>query len=524
MFIPLPTPAEMSVWDRETIETVGIPGVTLMESAAREAVAVLLEAYGATDRCGPPAGHGVLDGQEIFCFAGPGNNGGDAFAMARHLTDLGADVTVFHTRPKKRYRGEARTHLELARRVGVSMRHLDAADAGGLPQPDIVVDGLLGTGFTGTLRPDLLTLVRAMNRLGRRAFVLAIDIPSGLSGLTGHPQPEAVQADATVTFQAAKLGLAMPGAAQFTGAVHVRPIGIPARIMRENPARHELLTDAILSRIPSPDPAMHKGTAGSVLIAGGSPGLTGAPRLAALGALRAGAGLVTVACPGGLADSVKGGSADIMTLPLGSGREWTPELANILQTELGRFNAVVVGPGLGRTMKTVDFIKSFVAECPTHTVLDADALFCLAQASETVHCLSDTTVLTPHPGEMARLLGISTPEIQATRLDAARTFVESSRAVLVLKGAGTLVADKHRVRVSPHAQPNLAVGGSGDVLAGVIAALMARGLAPVDAAAIGVHWHGAAGRLLRKDYPARGNLASEIADMLPRAAKEFSTC
>ncbi|MUM78404.1 NAD(P)H-hydrate dehydratase [Pseudodesulfovibrio sp. F-1] len=524
MLLPLPTPAEMAIWDHKTIKTIGIPGVTLMESAAREAVAVLLKTNGANDRHTPSIGQGPLDGQEIFCFAGSGNNGGDAFAMARHLTDLGADVTVFHTLPKKRYRGEARIHLELARRVGVSMRHLDAADAAGLPQPDIVVDGLLGTGLTGPLRPDSLALVRAVNRLGRRAFVLSIDIPSGLSGLTGQPQPEAVHADATVTFQAAKLGLAMPGAAQFTGSIHVRPIGIPNRIIRENPARHELLTDAILSRIPRPDPAMHKGSAGSVLIIGGSPGLTGAPRLAALGALRAGAGLVTVACPGGLADSVKGGSADIMTLPLGSGREWTPELANILQAELGRFHAVVVGPGLGRTMKTVDFLKSFVAQCPTHTVLDADALFCLAQIPETVHRLSETTILTPHPGEMARLIGQSTDEIQAARLDTARTFVETCRSVLVLKGAGTLIADRDRVRISPHAEPNLAVGGSGDVLAGVIAALMARGMRPAEAAALGVHWHGTTGRLLRENYPARGNLASEIADMLPQAAKEFSPC
>ncbi|WP_285905003.1 NAD(P)H-hydrate dehydratase [Pseudodesulfovibrio pelocollis] len=524
MLLPLPTPAEMAAWDRETIETIGIPGVTLMESAAREAVAVLLEEYGAADQCGLSAGHGPLDGLEVFCFAGPGNNGGDAFAVARHLIDLGADVTVFHTRPKKGYRGEARAHLELARRVGVPMRHLDAADAAGLSQPDIIVDGLLGTGFTGQLKPDFLTLIRAVNRLGRRAFVLAIDIPSGLSGLTGQPQPEAVAADATVTFQAVKLGLAMPGAAHFTGVVHVRPIGIPARIMRDNPARHALLTEAIMTLIPEPDPAMHKGSAGSVLIVGGSPGLTGAPRLAALGALRAGAGLVTVACPGGLADSVKGGSADIMTLPLGSGTEWTPELANILQAQLDRFDAVVVGPGLGRTMKTVDFLKSFIAECPTHAVLDADALFCLAQIPDAVHGLPGTTVLTPHPGEMARLFGTTTAEIQAARLDAARTFVESGGTVLVLKGAGTLVADRHRVCVSPHAEPNLAVGGSGDVLAGVIAALMARGLAPADAAALGVYWHGAAGRLLREDYPARGNLASEIADMLPRAAKEFATC
>jgi NAD(P)H-hydrate epimerase len=512
MLLPLPTPAEMAAWDRATIETIGIPGVTLMESAAREAVAVLLDEYG------------PVDGSEIACLAGPGNNGGDAFAMARHLADLGADVTVFHTRPKKSYRGEARIHLELARKVGVPMRHLDAADTAALARPDIVVDGLLGTGFSGALRPDALEFIRAVNRLGRRAFILSIDIPSGLDGLTGRPQPEAVRADVTVTFQAAKLGLAMPEAGEYTGTVHVRPIGIPALIMGQNPAKHQLVTDDVMRLIPAPHPAMHKGDAGHVLIVGGSTGLTGAPRLAAMGALRAGAGLVTVACPGGLVESVRGGSADIMTLALGSAHGWTPELANILQPQLGRFDAVVVGPGLGRDVKTVDFLTSFVAECPTHAVLDADALFCLAQMPGAVSGLPDTTVLTPHPGEMARLLDSTTADIQAARLDAVQTFVGSSRATLVLKGAGTIVADRERVLLSPLAEPNLAVGGSGDVLSGIIAALMARGMSPALAAALGVHWHGAAGRLLREDYPARGNLASEIADMLPLAAKEYLSC
>jgi NAD(P)H-hydrate epimerase len=512
MLLPLPTPAEMATWDRLTIESVGIPGATLMESAAREAVAVLLEAFG------------PVAGRDIFCFAGPGNNGGDAFAMARHLVDLDARVTVFHSRPKKRYRGETRAHLTWAQKTGVSLRYLDTFVPAALALPDIVVDGVLGTGFAGTLRPDTLRLVRDINTLGKHAFVLSLDIPSGLNGLTGQARPEAVEADATVTFQAAKLGLALPGAARFTGALHVRPIGIPACVIRENPAHHRLISEGIMRLIPSSAPDMHKGGAGHVLIIGGSPGLTGAPRLAAMGALRSGAGLVTVACPGKLADSVKGDSPDIMTLPLGSGNQWTPELMKILLKELDRFDAVAIGPGLGRDGKTVDFFKAFVAKCPTHAVLDADALFCLAQLPDCIPGLPDTTVLTPHPGEMARLVSKETTKIQAERLAAAQLFVESSAATLVLKGAGTIVADRNATCLSPFCEPNLAVGGSGDVLSGIVASLMARGLPPLRAACLGVCWHGLAGRLLKDDYPARGNLASEIADMLPRAAKEFSTC
>jgi len=512
MLLPLPTPAEMAIWDHETIHTIGIPGVTLMESASREAVRVLLE------KVGP-----VTD-KKIFCFAGSGNNGGDAFAVARHLIDLGADVTVFHTKSKKKYRGEARTNLLFAQKLDVPLKHLALVDINCLPQPDIIVDGLLGTGFEGELRADYLELIRAINRMGDKAFVFSIDIPSGLNGLTGKTHPEAIVADVTVTFQATKLGLAMPDASRNTGILHVRPIGIPKKIQRDNPVRHYLISKDVMNHIPNAEPAMHKGNAGHVLVVGGSEGLTGAPHLAALGALRSGAGLVTVACPGALADSIKSGSPDIMTLPLGTGNQWTPELASTILSATKRFNSIVIGPGMGRTGKTVDFLKIFIANCPTNTVLDADALFALAQFPKNIQKLPHQTVLTPHPGEMARLLKTDSAGIQTDRLSAIQSFVDSCAATLILKGAGTLVANGEMTCISPFSEPNLAVGGSGDVLSGVIGSLLAQGLSPMHASCLGVYWHGLAGRLLRKEYPTRGNLASEIANTLPKAAKESSSC
>ncbi|OIQ48855.1 Bifunctional NAD(P)H-hydrate repair enzyme Nnr [Pseudodesulfovibrio hydrargyri] len=516
MLLPLPTPAEMSVWDRETIHTVGIPGVTLMESAAREAVNVLLEEYG------------DVDGATVYCFAGSGNNGGDAFAMARALIDLGAEVTVFHTRPKRGYRGETRANLLWAQKLDIPLIHLAGVDLDGLPQPDIVVDGLLGTGFQGTLREDILHLVRTINRLGQRAFVLAVDIPSGLNGLTGRAQPEAVEADATATFQSPKLGLVMPEAMEYTGALHVCPIGIPLKVQADNPVRHHLITGAVMDGLPAPDRDMHKGTAGHVLVAGGSVGLTGAPHLAALAALRSGAGLVTMACPAGLADAVKGGSPDIMTLPLGSGTAWTREMATQIREELHRFDAVVLGPGLGRAPEAMAFALELLASCELPMVLDADALFALAAFPEHLKTLPEKAVLTPHPGEMARLLDVPTADIQADRMGAADRFLANCDTTLVLKGAATLVADPDAVCVSPFAEPNLSVGGSGDVLSGVIGSLLARGLAPLSAACAGVFWHGLTGHALNNEFPARGNLASEIANMLPHAAaaftKELETC
>jgi NAD(P)H-hydrate epimerase len=516
MLLPLPTPAEMAVWDRETIHTVGIPGVTLMESASREAVNVLLEEYGG------------VDSATIYCFAGSGNNGGDALAMARHLADLGAEITVFHTRPKKQYRGETRTNLLWAQKLDVPLVHLAGVNLDSLPQPDVIVDGLLGTGFQGTLREDVLNLVRAVNRLGERAFVLAVDIPSGLNGLTGRAQPEAVMADATATFQSPKLGLVMPEAMPFTGALHVCPIGIPLKVQADNPVRHHLITGAVMDGLPAPARDMHKGSAGHVLVVGGSFGLTGAPHLAGLAALRSGAGLATVACPAGLADAVKAGSPDIMTLPLGSGTAWTGDMGAQIKEELHRFDAVVLGPGLGREPEAMALALELIASCGLPMVLDADALFALAAFPEHLKTLPERAVLTPHPGEMARLLGVDTAEIQADRLGAAGRFLAACDTTLVLKGAGTLVADPDTTCVSPFAEPNLSVAGSGDVLSGVVGTLLASGLPPLHAACAGVFWHGLAGRALNHEFPARGNLASEIANMLPHAAasftKELETC
>ena len=511
MYLPLPTPAEMATWDRETIDTIGIPGVTLMESASREAVSVLIDEYG------------PVEDAEIFCFAGSGNNGGDAFAMARQLMDLGADVTVFHTKPKKQYRGETRTNLLWAQKLGVPLRHLHGVDINALPTPDIIIDGVLGTGFQGELRPDTLALIQAINRLGDNAYVMSVDIPSGLNGLTGQPQPDAVVADATVTFQAAKLGLAMPGANRYTGMLHVQPIGIPNQIQESNPAQHHLISGDIMELIPSPTHDMHKGTAGHILIVGGSIGLTGAPHLAALGALRSGSGLVTVACPGALADSIKGNRPDIMTLPLGKGEKWNVALAASLLKEVSRFDAVVIGPGLGRAHTTVAFLKAFLKQCPENILFDADALYCLSKLNDYA-ALPASTILTPHPGEMATLTGLTNQEVQEDRLTIATDFGQAFPGTLVLKGAGTIVAGQNRVCLSPFSEANLAIGGSGDVLSGIIASLMARGLDAHTAACLGVYWHGATGRLLREEFPVRGNLASEIANMLPITVKEYLPC
>jgi NAD(P)H-hydrate epimerase len=504
MFTPLPTPEEMGHWDRLSIEDFGLRGEILMENASREALYVLKEHIP------------VLQDKRVVLFAGSGNNGGDAFALARHLADRGCRCMILHTKEPEEYQGESRYHLDLASQADIAFMPLAEYDLDGLRSPDILVDGLLGTGFKGELRQDYADWIGQINRLGEQAFVLALDIPSGLNGYTGRPGPIAVKADATVTFGAAKIGLFMPEAIEHIGALHTRCIGIPQTIRQANPPGSFGLNEHCFRFLPQPARSQHKGTAGHLLVIGGSPGLTGAPALAGLGALRAGAGLVTVACPADLSAEIKQGRPEIMTLPLGSGPDWTDQCSAQLKEHLDRFDSVVFGPGLGRTEAAAALLHEYLSQDHPPTVFDADGLFHLAELLDSGPALQRHSVLTPHPGEMARLCGTSTAEVQKDRIAWNRKMADQTGSVCVLKGAGTiLTAPGQPTFISPFSQPNLAVGGSGDVLAGLLGALIGHGIQPLQAACLAVYWHGLAGQALERPYPRRGNLAGEIADMLP---------
>ena len=511
-FLPLPTPVEMAQWDRTAVE-LGLPEMLLMENAAREALHVLADL------------RGPLTGQRILLFMGSGNNGGDAACLARHLLDAGAKVLVLHSRPLAAYRGVTGQHLRLARRCGVPFQLVASWPtrfaATAWMRPHIVVDGLLGTGFSGTVRPFEAEIIRHINLLGEHAFVFALDIPSGLSGFMGQPLPEAVKADATVTFEAAKPGLVLPEAAPWVGQLHVRSIGLPTLVRSRHPASFLLMTAALVRALPRPESHWHKGRAGHVLIVGGSPGLTGAPHLAALGALHAGAGLVTLAAPEGCVEAVRGQCPDFMSLPLrGEGSNpshWHASQCDDLRALLGRVTALVIGPGMGRAPDTATFVRTLL-EAPDRppAVVDADALHALAQGGSLP--LKPHDVLTPHPGEAAFLLRKTPAAIQADRFTALRQLTGLAPAVWVLKGAGTLVGSVGRpTALSPHAAPNLAVGGSGDVLAGCLGALLAQRCPTFEAACAAVLMHAKAGQTLAADFPLRGNGASLLAATLPKA-------
>lgn len=510
MLAPLPTPQEMNVWDQQTIHSFGLSGQILMENASRAAHSALR------------AETGGRKFESALLFAGPGNNGGDAFALARHLANDGLNVHIMHSRPVGEYTGDAAYHLKLAQAMDIPCSLLCAQED--FPRADLIVDGLLGTGIQGELRPDMRGWIETINKMKHHAFILALDIPSGLSGLSGEPMPVAVKADLTVTFEAAKLGLALPSATPFVGKLVVTEIGIPEQIKAAHPATHVALTAGLVDALPQLTPDMHKGDSGHVLVLGGSKGMTGAPLLAAQAALRAGAGLVTIGCPKNLALTY-GSSPEVMTLGLGGHDDWDATCHADLAPRLARFSAVVLGPGFGRSDGAAQFLESYLHAPHPPTVYDADALYLLAQNPKLLARLGPDAVLTPHPGEMGFFLGTTGPDVNQNRLAHAREFATANECILVLKGAGTIVAGpENPVAISPFCAPNLAVAGSGDVLAGVIGSLMAQKLAPLTAARTGVYWHGYTGLFLAKDFPYRGNTPLDIAEALPAALKEWKQC
>ena len=521
----------MSRWDRAAID-LGLPELLLMENASREALQWHKQSN--------------MPGKRVLLFMGGGNNGGDAACLARHLHDGGAEVLVLHTRPLGAYRGVTGQHVRLARRCGVAF-----APAAGWPEkyrntpwdvyadasvcerggPDIVVDGILGTGFSGSLRPLELELVGRINALEQRAFIFSLDIPSGLSGLTGRPCPVAVRAHATVTFEAAKPGLVLPEAAPYTGRLHIRPIGIPAVVRRAHPASCQMITKAIAGAFPEAAPGWHKGTAGAILIVGGSEGAYGRAASGRPGRLACRRRrLISVAAPHGLCRDIKADCPDIMTRALGPAGNvrWSPALLEELLPFLRQCGGMVLGPGIGREPETAAFVQALLM-CPSRpsAVVDADALHALAMHPEALSSLRACDVLTPHPGEAATLLHTTPALVQADRFAALAGLRRLAPSVWILKGAGTLIGTAGQpVTIAPYAEPNLAVGGSGDVLSGCLGTLMAQTAAhPSEgcesssflAACMGVYLHARAGTLLRDVFPQRGNSATEIAEMLPRA-------
>lgn len=465
------------------------------------------------------------DARRIVVVCGPGKNGGDGLAVARLLALEGTSPSVFTLRDPALYTRESAANAQRARGVGLILTSLGrpggpAALRRALADGDVVIDALFGTGLSRPLEGGGRRAVALLNASGRN--VLAADLPSGLSADRGGLLGAAVRASRTVTFAAPKLCHVLPPASGFCGEVTVAEIGIARPILARR-ARRLWMTEAAdaASRVPPRPRDSHKGDFGRLAILAGSRGKPGAAILAARGALRSGAGLVTVFCAESIATGVVSALPEAMAegLPEASGA-LARSAANGLARAWSAFDAAVAGPGLGTSAGTVAALEEVLRAARIPLVADADALNAFAGRPRFFAKRRAPTVLTPHPGEAGRLLGRSSRAVQADRLGAVRALARASRSVVVLKGAHTLIGSPDgEVIVNPTGTPLLATAGSGDVLAGVIGALLAGGLSARDAALAGVYLHGAAAQALEPRLGDAGLLAHEVADTIPRVRR-----
>jgi hydroxyethylthiazole kinase-like uncharacterized protein yjeF len=502
-----------------TLEAKAVDGGVSLDALMEEAgLAVAQEAWLAL---------GVVAGRRVVVLCGPGNNGGDGLVAARHLADWLAEVSVFTVAPRD---GSDPKLAALAERevavVDASSDDGAAALRQALGAAELVVDALLGTGRSRPIDGHLAALLRALHdRMAapHAPKVIAVDLPTGVDADSGRADPLAVRADLTVTFGLAKVGLyTLPGS-EYAGRVQVVDIGLPKDASDAVPL--ELLdTPWVRGHLPARPKAANKGTFGRVLVVAGSSNYVGAARLAAEGCYRAGAGLVTVACTASVQAMLAPSLAEATWLPLDSdGGAIASASVGSISEQLAAYDVLLIGPGLGQADGTAELVRGVLSEVPDNVracVIDADALNALARIDGWHRLGTTPRVVTPHPGEMARLLGSTIAAVQDDRLGVATRAAAEWASVVVLKGAHTVVAAPDgRAAISPHVNPVLASAGTGDVLAGAIGGLLAQGLAPFEAAACAVYLHGFAAEELDAELGDRGLLASDLLRQLPRAAR-----
>ncbi|RLK51187.1 NAD(P)H-hydrate epimerase [Alkalispirillum mobile] len=477
------TPVQVQELDRRAIQDHGLPGLSLMERAGRRGWEVLLNHWPHVRRL------------RVLC--GGGNNGGDGYVVARLARRAGLTVTVQALSDPDKLQGDAAT---VAKRYREEGGRIEAWNPAGLADEDVVVDALLGTGLDRPVEGRYLEALRAVK--AAEVPVLAIDVPSGLNAATGAVMGEAVEAACTVTFIGLKPGLLTGAGPHCAGQLHFDDLGVPAEIYQGMKPVAALCREALrLQRLAPRQAHAHKGNFGHALVIGGDLGMGGAVRMAGEAAGRAGAGLVSLATRPAHVSAILAARPEIMA----HGLEGPEGLVALLD----RATAWALGPGLGQD-PWGQALWDVAMQTDHPCVLDADALNLLARAPRPC----PNAVLTPHPGEAARLLGVSTAEVQADRLDAARRLVERYQAVVVLKGAGSVIAAPDGgLRLATAGNPGMASGGMGDVLTGVVLGLLAQGIAPAEAAEIGVLVHArAADRAAEAGQ--RGLLAGDVLDAL----------
>src|SRR5688572_9404192 len=498
--------------DRYTIEDIGIPSLVLMENAGRQVVAAIEAAFEAR-----------LDGR-VAVLCGRGNNGGDGFVVARTLLQRGIDTAVFVIGTLADVRGDARTNLDILGRLGITVVEIADEQSWELHFSEIsectlLVDAIFGTGLKSPLSGMLETVVADVNASG--IPIVAIDLPSGMSADTPHLIGDCIDASMTVTLAAPKLPLVLPPAEARAGDVVIADIGIPADVIDGLDGPHiELLTREDVRALIEPRPAdSHKGDYGRVLIVAGSRGKTGAAYLAALGALRSGAGLVTVATPASCLPIVASMGPAFMTVDLPNDEAGMVTAAAVDRLLDQTHDVIACGPGLGRSANVAEFVRALLDRATCPLVLDADAITVMADDPGRLSGSEERNVIiTPHPGEMARLIGASVADVQNNRLEVATDFATTHRVHVVLKGHRTVIATPEgHIFINPTGNPGMATGGTGDVLTGVIAAWLAQLLDAEAACRLAVFLHGAAGDLAEAREGQAAMTATDLLDNLGEA-------
>ena len=487
--------------DRRATDRFAIPSLLLMENAAMAVVDAIFEHYANCERV------------SIFC--GTGSNGGDGLAVARHLENRGVVPAVFIVGERSKFAGDAATNLTICQRAAFPM--YDITDADSLnsalvhaADADLIVDALFGTGLNRAPDGIYAEVIRSMNELALP--IVAVDVPSGANASSAEPFDPCVQAAVTVTFAAPKICHVFEPAAILCGEVIVADISIPDSAIGDEGVTLALTTPAdVRPHIAPRLGSTHKGTYGHVAIIAGSPGKSGAAVMCARGAIRTGAGLVTVMTDSETAKLIHAASIESMTFSGG-------DVGEFLQKK----SAALLGPGLPDTERAYNWVRTTVASIEVPLVIDASGLNAFAGRAKEINPGNRPRVITPHPGEMARLMGMETKDVVAKRVDVAREAARVCNSVVVLKGHQTLIADPEgHVNVNPTGNPGMASGGMGDVLGGMIAAFLARNVDAFDAACAAVYIHGFAGDLLKEEMGDTGLAAMDLAERIPLAMQRL---
>lgn len=524
----LPTATEMQALDKSASEIYGIPSIVLMENAGVGTVRMMEENLGDCRNSFVPI------------FVGPGNNGGDGFVIGRHLHQRGCEPVFFILTSPDNLRGDSAVNLNIVRQLKLPYHVIDSSvrvetipilfkqfELKGLPCYAII-DAIFGVGLSREPSSHFADTINLINNPGfrRNSPVVSVDIPSGMSSDSGMVLGTCVQADFSATYGCAKPGHFIHGSSNWIGKLSLIDIGIPPEAVSRANIQTELVTEKKFTDLAGKlqrKQSSHKGNHGHLLLLAGSAGKTGAAILAGRGAIRSGVGLLTLAVPSSLNSIFETCLIEAMTLPLPSGKQHlSVDDLELIEQNLATKQAVVIGPGIGQHPETQRLVLEIFHKSTCPVVLDADAINILSHNRDKIETPAGARIFTPHPGELARLIDKSTATIQDNRLDAtvlACNFVRNVEhdAIMVLKGAGTIIAGNDGMTfINTTGNPGMATGGMGDVLCGMIGALICQGLNPLDAAVAGTYLHGAAADLLYAENGV-GYTATEVADHVPRA-------